>query len=208
MKYLTEQEEFWAGSFGSSYIERNNTASLLAANINFFSRALSSADSITSCLEFGSNIGLNLKALKTLFPALSPCAVEINKDAVHVMQGILPECEVVGDSIFNYDADLQFDLALVKGVLIHIDPDRLPLVYEKLIRSSRRYILIAEYYNPTPVNVPYRGHEDRLFKRDFAGEMLDAWPEMQLLDYGFQYHRDVKFPQDDLNWFLLERRSK
>jgi len=25
------------------------------------------------------------------------------------------------------------------------------------------YILIGEYYNPTPVAINYRGHEDRLF---------------------------------------------
>jgi hypothetical protein len=65
--------------------------------------------------------------------------------------------------------------------------------------------LICEYYNPTPVTVVYRGHRDRLFKRDFAGEMLDKYADLALLDYGFTYHRDANFPQDDANWFLLEK---
>ena len=65
---------------------------------------------------------------------------------------------------------------------------------------------IAEYYNPTPVEVKYRGHDGRLFKRDFAGEMLDRFPDLKLVDYGFNYHRDHNFPQDDGNWFLLEKR--
>ena len=95
---------------------------------------------------------------------------------------------------------------MIKGVLIHIAPEQLEGVYEKLYQASRRYILIAEYYNPTPVSVPYRGHADRLFKRDFAGEMLDRYPDLELVDYGFVYHRDPLFPQDDMTWFLLARK--
>ena len=37
--YSTEQEEFWAGEFGTEYIQRNQSKVLLASNINFFSRA-------------------------------------------------------------------------------------------------------------------------------------------------------------------------
>ena len=49
----------------------------------------------------------------------------------------------------------------------------LDLVYQKLYDASSSYILIAEYYNPSPVTISYRGHQDRLFKRDFAGEFLN-----------------------------------
>jgi spore coat polysaccharide biosynthesis protein SpsF len=66
---------------------------------------------------------------------------------------------------------------------------------------------VCEYYNPTPVEVTYRGHEQALFKRDFAGEMLDAFPELTLVDYGFTYHRDPKFPLDDSTWFLMEKQG-
>ena len=72
-------------------------------------------------------------------------------------------------------------------------------------KASNRYILIGEYYNPTPVTINYRGHDDRLFKRDFAGEMLDKHRNLKLVDYGFLYHRDNYFDQDDINWFLLEK---
>jgi len=41
--YKTEQENFWAGSFGSEYIARNQGSQLLASNLNFFSKALSNA---------------------------------------------------------------------------------------------------------------------------------------------------------------------
>ena len=49
------------------------------------------------------------------------------------------------------------------GILIHINPEYLGKVYEKLYQSCGRYLLICEYYNPTPISVVYRGHEDRLF---------------------------------------------
>lgn len=94
---------------------------------------------------------------------------------------------------------------LIKGVLIHVNPDFLPKVYDKLVASARRYLLIAEYYNPSPVAIPYRGHKNRLFKRDFAGEIMDQHPEMKLVDYGFTYRHDPKFKHDDITWWLLKK---
>jgi spore coat polysaccharide biosynthesis protein SpsF len=79
--------------------------------------------------------------------------------------------------------------------------------YEILYGASRRYICVVEYYNPSPVTIPYRGHGDRLFKRDFCGEMMDRFADLKLIAYGFAYHRDANFPQDDLTWFLLEKKG-
>ena len=90
-------------------------------------------------------------------------------------------------------------------MLIHINPELLSAVYQKLYAASTDYILIAEYYNPSPVSINYRGHKDRLFKRDFAGEMLEKFPDLQLVDYGFSYRKDPTFPQDDITWFLLKK---
>lgn len=91
-------------------------------------------------------------------------------------------------------------------MLIHINPDVLHQVYDKLVASTERYLLVAEYYNPVPVVVPYRGRSDRLFKRDFAGEIMDRHPEIQLLDYGFAYRRDPNFLQGDVTWFLMGKK--
>jgi spore coat polysaccharide biosynthesis protein SpsF len=113
--------------------------------------------------------------------------------------------EVWQGSLFDYPIDDVVDLSFTKGVLIHLAPDLLPKAYAQLYHSSRRYILIAEYYNPAPVEVNYRGNQGKLFKRDFAGEILDLYPDLQLRAYGFAYHRDPLFPQDDTTWFLLEK---
>ena len=76
------------------------------------------------------------------------------------------------DSILNFEKENVADLSFTSGVLIHINPDFVEKAYNVLYKSSRKYILICEYYNPSPVTLKYRGHENKLFKRDFAGEML------------------------------------
>jgi spore coat polysaccharide biosynthesis protein SpsF len=206
-RYATEQEEFWAGEFGNAYVQRNQGDLLVASNIDHFSKALRAAQGMSSCLEFGANIGLNLKALKALFPRMEQHAIEINADAVRELSKVIPAANVMHTSILDYQPQRLFDLVLIKGVLIHINPESLGQVYEKLHSSTGRYLMVCEYYNPVPVTINYRGHDDRLFKRDFAGEILDRYPDMTLLDYGFVYHRDPKFPQDDGTWFLLEKKA-
>ncbi|WP_276661905.1 hypothetical protein [Syntrophomonas wolfei] len=42
----------------------------------------------------------------------------------------------------------------------------------------------------------YKGEKGKLFKRNFAGEMMDRYLDLDLLDYGFVYHRDPNFPVD------------
>ena len=193
MGFKTEQEVFWAGEFGDAYIKRNQGKNLLASNINFFSRTLSSTSNLNSCIEFGANIGMNLKALRLLYPNIELNAIEINKEAAEELTSVVDRNNIFQGSIFNYDPVKKFDLVIIKGVLIHINPDQLKNVYYKLVESSKRYVLIAEYYNPVPVTIPYRYHTEKLFKRDFAGEMMDNFSELSLKDYGFAYHRDLCF---------------
>lgn len=203
-EYKTEQEAFWAGSFGDQYIERNQGATILASNLALFSRILERTRNVRSAIEFGANIGMNLAALRLLVPGIDLSAIEINAKAAAVLEqqgGI----KVFPQSILDFLPDMQRDLVLIKGVLIHINPESLAQVYDLLYQSAGRYICIAEYYNPAPVEVLYRGNTGRLFKRDFAGEMLDRFPDLRLVDYAFCYRRDNQFAQDDLTWFLLEK---
>jgi pseudaminic acid biosynthesis-associated methylase len=206
-RYPTEQESFWAGEFGDDYITRNQGKHLVAANIALFANILSHAGAIRSIIEFGANVGLNLAALAQLLPEVELAAIEINRKAVESLQR-LGLVTVYPQSILEFCPGRTWDLTLIKGVLIHMSPDMLPKVYELLYHSSERYICLVEYYNPTPVSVPYRGHRNKLFKRDFAGEMLDRFSDLRLVKYGFSYHRDKNFPQDDSTWFLLEKAGR
>jgi pseudaminic acid biosynthesis-associated methylase len=206
MTHITEQEAFWEGDFGNDYAERNRGSSWIAANVAFFSKVLARAQRVQRVLELGSNIGLNLIALRTLLPAAKLSAVEINEKAASELQSNLPDVDLHLNSILEFQPNETWDLVFTKGVLIHINPDKLPIVYELMHRASSRYLLVAEYYNPKPTEITYRGHTGKLFKRDFAGDMLDKFSDLSLLDYGFVYHRDMNFPQDDMTWFLMEKR--
>jgi len=206
MAYTTEQESFWKGQFGNEYTNRNRGEHLIAANLSLFGKVLGRMQGIQTVLELGANIGLNLKALTRLLPKSKLSALEINEKAAQELKETLPQVDLYISSILQFQPKGQWDLVFTKGLLIHIDPDKLSKVYELMHYCSSRYILMVEYYNPKPTEVVYRGHEGKLFKRDFAGEMLDSFSDLSLVDYGFVYHRDPNFPQDDETWFLMEKK--
>src|ERR1035437_799528 len=178
-EFKTEQERFWAGEFGTQYIERNRDH--LPAKISLFSKILHRATAISSAIEFGPNIGSNLVALKTLLPMVEVSGVEVNKDAYGVLKQI-PGIEAFNQSILEFDTDKKFDLSFFSGVLIHINPEFLPRCYDLLYKTSKKYIMVSEYYNPVPVTFQYRGHTEKAFKRDFAGEIMDRFPDLTLVD--------------------------
>ncbi|MDO8838139.1 MAG: pseudaminic acid biosynthesis-associated methylase [Parvibaculum sp.] len=204
MAFQTEQERFWTGSFGDEYIDRNQGEHIVTSNLALFARILKSAPDVKSIVELGCNIGLNLQALKRINAGFELCGYEINETAASTARALEIANIVQGTILEDLAAGRTYDLAFTKTVLIHINPGKLDQVYRNLHALSSRYVLVCEYYNPSPMVVTYRGNEDRLFKRDFAGEIMDKFG-MRLLDYGFVYHRDNYFPQDDITWFLLEK---
>ena len=204
MNYLTEQENFWAGSFGDDYISRNESGALLYSKVAMWSQMLKSANRVTSIKELGCNIGLNLKALHHLNPSYDLSGVEINEIAAHQAKA-LGIGSITCGTITEPLEDEKVDLTFTAAVLIHINPEKLDQVYQNLVNLSNRYVLVAEYYNPTPTDVVYRGHSKRLFKRDFAGDLIDSYG-LNLVDYGFWYKRDnVAQEFGDVSWFLLEK---
>ena len=92
-QYKTPQEDFWAGDFGNNYINRNKGKYLLASNLNFFNKALKSVANPTSFIEFGANIGMNLKAIQLLFPDAITKGIEINQEASKILSGPAPKFE-------------------------------------------------------------------------------------------------------------------
>jgi spore coat polysaccharide biosynthesis protein SpsF len=205
-KYMTEQERFWAGEFGDEYITRNNGDQLLASNIALFSLIFNRTRGVNSIMEFGANIGMNIHAIRALLPRASISAIEINSLAVENLKKI-ENLTVYHQSILEFVPTEKKEFVFTKGVLIHISPDMLPAVYQKLYETSSRYICVVEYYNPSPMEMNYRGHSEKMYKRDFAGEMMDIYPNLELVDYGFVYHRAPIFELGDATWFLLEKRE-
>lgn len=201
---LSNQAQAWRGEFGNHYTDRNQGR--VPANRAFFRKALAKAiwTGPARVLELGCGAGENLQALRQLYPTHHLEGVEINAKAAAIARNHLHL--VREHSILDFTADEPFDLVFTKGVLIHIHPSELHRAYDVMVRASRRWVLVAEYYNPTPMEIPYRGQAGLLWKRDFAGELLSAYQELRLVDYGFTYHRDP-YPQDDITYFLLEKRT-
>ena len=201
--FETDQEKFWAGDFGQKYITRNSSDHLLNLKVAAWARMLRCATDVASICEFGCNVGLNLLALKKLYPEAVLSGYEINENAAALAQskGV---ADIHTVSILDKLSHEEVDLTFTACVLIHIHPDYLSRVYENLVRGTRRFVLIAEYYNPKPVAVEYRGHREKLFKRDFAGELIDQYG-LKLVDYGFFYKRDRLAASHDNTWFLLAK---
>jgi spore coat polysaccharide biosynthesis protein SpsF len=203
---MDEQREFWSGEFGNDYTTRNNSTELVGSNIALFSKTFRSLpNNPSSILEVGANRGLNIIALSHLFPKCDFSAIEINPTAFDEL--IKLDVDGINSSFQDFESEKQYEVILFKGVLIHMNPDSLNDVYRKVAKLSQKYVLFIEYFNPTPVEVNYRGHAGKLFKRDFAGEFLDLNHHWRLLDYGFTYNRGI-FSQDNLTWFLMEKPEK
>jgi pseudaminic acid biosynthesis-associated methylase len=211
---LNAQETFWQGRFGDDYVARNLPEAYLASNVALFSRIFQNKVPPSHLLEWGANVGQNLHAIQLLHPHARLSACEINPTAIATLKANLPHVTLYAQS-FREPMPLVSplpDWLLCKLVLIHQPPEVLPTLYAQLLAQSQRYICIAEYYNPTPVEVCYRGHDEKLFKRDFAGELLTyanthTNTPLKLIDYGFVYHGDSTFPQDDITWFVLEKET-
>lgn len=193
---------FWSGEFGNGYIERNSSDDLLAQNLFFFAKILSDRNiKPDSILELGANIGMNVRALQLLLPKAHYSAVEINRKAFNELERT--GCKAYLSSIEDFNNKEKHDLVLLKGVLIHIEPKELKKVYEKIVDLSKKWVLIAEYFSRTPTELTYHGQKGKLFKRDFAHELMET-TNVSLVASGFS-SRLMKFPQDDLNWYLFEK---
>lgn len=197
------QEIFWAGDFGLEYTERNNN-DLIPNNVNLFKKILNNI-SINSLFEIGCNRGLNLEAINLINNKILLNGLEINKNAYELLNNSKLCKKLYNLSIFDFNEKEKYDLVFTKGVLIHINPEKLDEVYKKMYELSNNYILIAEYYSRDLREINYRGNDNKLFKRDFCGDIMKKYTDLKLIDYGFVYYKDPLYPLDDISWFLLQK---
>lgn len=202
MREKTAQEVFWSEDFGDQYTDRNQV--LPEVRKSYFANILSKTYGVQSVCELGANKGHNLDSIHSLSKNYKLTGVELNPTAYEQMLE-KPYIHAFHSSIQDFMPQGTFDLIFTCGVLIHLNPDDLSMVYEKMYNLSNRYILINEYFNPSPVELEYRGHSGKLFKRDFAGELLDQFNgQVSVVDYGFLWKR-LAPSWDNPTWFLLEK---
>lgn len=200
---MSDTTDFWKGDFGDNYNKRNHAHATMAAYTAMWGKILARTTGVKAILELGCGTGMNLRALSPFFNIKHLMGVDANAEAVQIAQTQVPRGKVIHADILGDLPVPQHDLVFTRGVLIHIEPENLAKIYATMVSLSERYIMVAEYFNPTPVEIPYRGHAGKLWKRDFAGEMMDIHG-LKLVDYGFVYDRGP-FPQDNITWFLMEK---
>lgn len=191
---MADPVAFWTGEGGDEYTVRNVVEP--ASRVQGFGLAFPDVREIESVLEVGANCGHNLYALDggvcrhgTLYAGIDVCPAVCDEAMAPILRG----------SATNIPAfDASFDLVFTCGVLIHVPPADLPKAYDELVRVSRRYVLIMEYYASEPTPIRWRGQDGLLWKRNFGKEMSERHPELNLEATGF-LGKDAGF--DDVTWW-------
>jgi pseudaminic acid biosynthesis-associated methylase len=193
-------EELWARGFGDEYVERNRDA---GHGRDAFWHALLERLRPERVLEVGCNVGANLRWITGPVSPGGVFGIDVNEGALELLRSRLPRINAVAGQARSLPfRDREFDLVFTAGVLIHQPETTLPLVMSEVLRCSRRYVLALEYHADDVTEVPYRGVEGALFKRDYGRLYLELFPELALLDDG---HLDRDEGWDDVTWWLFER---
>lgn len=196
----TRLERLWAEGFGDAYVERNVQA---GEGRETFWHQLLTKHAVASVLEVGCNLGGNLQWIAKQLPPQQVTGIDINLAALQALRSRLPEINAMWSPARALPfRDGWFDLTFTAGVLIHQPETTLPLVMSEVVRTSRRYVLCLEYFSEQPVEVPYRGQEGALFKRDYGGLYRELFPELQLVEQG---HLGKAEGWDDVTWWLFTK---
>lgn len=151
----TNQLDFWQGSTGNNYIERNKFEEWkLKPGKTAFQKIFRKLK-FKTVLEVGSNIGLNLMYLTQIYGenldlyAVEPNTVAYNKLTSEAQLANLKKAW--NCNAFNLPLkDGSIDLVFTKGVLIHISPDDLQRATDEIVRVSNKYVLCIEYFSHKP----------------------------------------------------------
>jgi pseudaminic acid biosynthesis-associated methylase len=202
----------WKEKFGFDYTNRCLPSAEDIHNRTFlFKRVLHNIEHLhgpMSVFEVGCNVGQNLMAIKSAMRILDPDQVvnvgacEPNEYARSIAKS---QCDVFADEAKDLDPAVHgmYDIVLCAGVLIHVPPDEISEVVDKVTALSRRYIILVEYFAPKERMVKYRGHDNMMWLRDYGSLFLDANPDLKLVDYGFAWKRDTGM--DNVTWWVLEK---
>jgi len=203
---MNEQQDFWANSYADEYIKKNSAFDEVLG-VECWKKMLSSSERIDSVLECGCNIGRNIAFLNEVLPSATKSIIEISVPSYEFVTTHYKLDNTFNGSILDstFRSDI-FDLVYSMGVLIHIHPDDLLANMQKMYNISRKYILIGEYFNRTPVMIEYNGEQNKLFKCDFGKMFIENF-DVTLVDYGFLWgHIYDSAGFDDITWWLFEKK--
>lgn len=209
---MSETTDFWSGDFGDQYIKRNRYD--WRKRIPFWDRLVAKYG-FRSAYEVGCNVGYNLSAIKHSIHGynvqLSGC--EINMLAVR--QAIVAGLNVghgtiesnvhvtyANDEFIEYKSCGVHELVFTSGVLIHIAPDEIKKMMQAIIDASCDLVLAIEYEDETEVEVEYRGHTGKLWRRPY-GKLYQEMG-LELIETGKLGEEDG-FDKNGITYWLLRK---
>lgn len=206
MSFNSEQEKFWATTYADDYIKKNSDFNHKLGSEAWNKMLKETHGGVANYLECGCNIGRNIEQIKRVLPDAKPSIIEISEPAFRFVTAHHNFVGAYNGPILDSEFEQKsFDLVFTMGVLIHINPDQLLDHMEKMFGYSKKYILIGEYFNRTPMTIEYQGEKDKLYKRDFGKFFIENF-EVKLLDYGFLWgHIYDSAGFDDITWWLFEK---
>ncbi|NYT10686.1 MAG: methyltransferase domain-containing protein [Methanosarcinales archaeon] len=213
MSESTEQMREWGGEFGKNYTDRNALSldemeALYKKNYGFTrtelnEKFLNHLDRSACILEVGSNIGNQLMCLQKMgFDNLY--GIELQNYAVELSKSRTKNINIIqGEASDIPFKDNYFDMVFTSGVLIHIHPHDLDEVMKEIYRCTPGYIFGLEYYSENPTEIEYRGHQNLLWKADFARKYLELFDDLDLVE-----EEKIKYLDNENmdSMFLLRKR--
>lgn len=193
-------EDLWRGEFGDQYVERN--AGDYGQRGAFWHGRLRQVEP-RRVLEIGSNIGGNLEWIAREVPPSGVHGIDVNSVALRGLRSRVPGVHAIEGSAKGLPfRSGSFDLVFTMGVLIHQPEASLPAVLDEMVRCTDRWVMCGEYFAEALQEVPYRGIEGALFRRDYGKLFTERFPQLRLRDTGF-LERDEGW--DDVTWWLFEK---
>ena len=188
-----EHIEFWSGGFGDAYTDRNQVD--WSKRVPFWSNMIWLTQP-SSVLEVGCNAGWNLMAIESVDKKVILSGVEINEKArLTAIENGFPVEPKAGHEIGSL---LPHDMVFTAGVLIHVSQQDLGRTMRAIVDNSARYVLAIEYADTEEVEVEYRGHSNKLWRRPY-GELYQEFG-LRLVSTG----EAEGF--DDCTYWLLEKQ--
>lgn len=207
MPLNSEQEKFWATTYADDYIKKNSQFDHKLGSEAWEKMLKETQGGVSTYLECGCNIGRNIEQIRLVLSDAKPSIIEISEPAFRFVTARYDFEHAYNGPILDSEFEKEsFDLVFTMGVLIHINPDQLLDHMAKMFGYSRKYILMGEYFNRTPMSIEYQGEKEKLFKRDFGKLFIENF-KVKLLDYGFLWgHIYDSAGFDDVTWWLFEKR--
>jgi pseudaminic acid biosynthesis-associated methylase len=187
----TDQTVVWKGDFGRAYTDRNTFDTETLDQLTHRNYAITKTEinriflegiaRDASILEVGCNAGNQLLLLRQMgYTNIS--GVELQPYALEVARQRLPGVGLkLGSALDIPHVDNSFDIVFTWGVLIHIAPHDLPRAMDEIYRCAKTYIWGMEYYYPDVTEVSYRGHNELLWKMDYAQRYLERFTDLELV---------------------------